>query len=195
VGYLREIVTVSCARNLLGPTAMRRILGIASYLCLLAACDVGSVPAGDDTGGTPDSRPPPGTPDATPVQQGVCKNTVVAVGNGHHNPGLDCMQAGCHAAGGDGPTFSLGGTVYTDALGAAPQVGATITIKDALGIELNLATQQNGNFYSAAQLTPPLTTYASECPGILHMTATATGNCNTGGCHDGVAATGRVYLP
>src|SRR6185503_14042363 len=84
VGYLREIVTVSCARNLLGPTAMRRILGIASYLCLLAACDVGSVPAGDDTGGTPDSRPPPGTPDATPVQQGVCKNTVVAVGNGHH---------------------------------------------------------------------------------------------------------------
>jgi hypothetical protein len=173
---------------------MRWILGIASCLGFLVACDVGSVPAGDDTG-PPDSRPPPGTPDAVTTQQGVCKNTVVGVGNGNHNAGQDCMQAGCHAAGGEGPTFSVGGTVYTDALGAAPQVGATITIRDSIGIEVNLPTQQNGNFYSAAQLTPPLTTYVSECPGIIHMVSSATAACNSGGCHDGVAATGRIYLP
>jgi hypothetical protein len=172
-----------------------RILGLALGLCALAACDVGSVDPGDDVGGNPDSRPPPGSPDATITQQGVCKNTVVGVGNGNHNPGQDCISAGCHALGGEGPTFSVAGTVYTDALGTAPQVGATITVRDSLGIEINLATQTNGNFYSAAQLTPPLTTYVSECPGIIHMVATTTGTCNTGGCHDGVAATGRIYLP
>ena len=174
---------------------MLRLLGIASCLCFATACDVGSVGAADDTGDTPDSRPPPGTPDATVTQQGVCKDTVVGVGNGEHNAGQDCISAGCHAPGGEGPTYTIAGTVYTDALGTAPQSGATVTVRDALGVTVDLPTQSNGNFYSAAQLTPPLTTYASECPGIIHMVATATGSCNTGGCHDGVAATGRVYLP
>jgi hypothetical protein len=175
---------------------MLRRLGIATCLCFAIGCDVGSVPggAGDDSG-SPDSRPAVGSPDATTTQQGVCKNTVVAVGNGNHNPGQDCISAGCHAAGGEGPTFTVAGTVYTDALGTAPQIGATITLRDSLGITLDLATQQNGNFYSTAQLTPPLTVYASECPSIMHMPTTTTGTCNTGGCHDGVAATGRIYLP
>jgi hypothetical protein len=179
---LRTLGAVSCAGLLFGSLAI--------------GCDVGSLPdPGDDNGATPDSRPPPGSPDASTIPTAVCKNTVVGVGNGNHNPGLACLQAGCHAAGGEGPTFTLAGTAYTDALGTAPQVGATITVRDAVGLTVDLPTQQNGNFYSAAVLQMPVSVYASECPGIMQMTATAAGDCNTGGCHDGVAATGRVYLP
>jgi hypothetical protein len=178
---------------------MLRMLGTLTatglFAGLIAGCDVGTFGAGDDTTGTPDSRPPPGSPDASTVPVAVCKPTVIAVGNGNHNEGQDCISAGCHAAGGDGPTWSVAGTLYTTAAGGIPQVGATISIRDATGLALDLPTQQNGNFYTPATLTLPVTVYASECPGLNPMVATTTGSCNTAGCHDGVAATGRIYLP
>ena len=34
---------------------------------------------------------------------------------GTSNAGLACRAAGCHLAGGGGPTFTFSGTVYTDA--------------------------------------------------------------------------------
>jgi len=115
---------------------MLRTLGTLLVLSVFAGgCDLGSVPGnnGDDGTGGPDARIGGGGPDAS-VDTPVCKPTVNGVGSGNHNPGQQCMQAGaCHAIGGGGPTWTVAGTLYTDALGTAPNIGATITIKDANG--------------------------------------------------------------
>lgn len=177
---------------------MLRTLGTLLVLSTFAVgCDVGQVPgtAGDDGTGGPDARIGGGGPDAS-LDTPVCKPTVNGVGSGNHNPGQQCMQAGaCHAIGGGGPQWTVAGTLYTDALGAAPNIGATITIKDANGLEVNVASQQNGNFYTPATLVPPFKVYASECPGIMSMTATAAGDCNSAGCHALGSTQGAVYLP
>lgn len=180
---------------------MLRTLGTLTVACIFAgslvACDLGEVPReGDDTQGTPDAGPILGGPDADPLLP-ACKNTVLTVGDGHHNPGQDCMQGACHAPGGGGPTYALGGTLYTNRAGGTAQVGATITLIDAAQNVYNLPTQQNGNFYMLATgtVTPPFTVYASECPGLQQMTATATGACNSAGCHALGSVQGAVYLP
>lgn len=162
----------------------------ALLLVLVAACDVGRVPGlGDDQG--PDAGL--GGPDA--ADQLACRNAVATVGTGEHNAGQACLQAGCHAAGGEGPHFYVGGTLYTSAAGVAPNPGSVVTIKDGAGLIVDMTVMQNGNFYTTTPVIEPVQTFASKCPGKLSMASTAAGNCNTGGCHDGVAATGRVYLP
>jgi hypothetical protein len=174
---------------------MMRTPGTVLILGLLTACfDVGSV---GGPGGGPDGGPrvdSGGGPDGTSLAA-TCKDEVLGVGNGEHNEGQSCMQAGCHAAGGEGPRYYAAGTLYLTAAGGAPNVGATITVRDANNLTLQLTSMQNGNFYTEQPLIEPVTVYASKCPAIMPMIATAAGNCNTGGCHDGVAATGRVYLP
>src|SRR5262245_44353784 len=96
---------------------------------LAAGCDLGEVPG--PGGGGPDA--PGGSVPDSATSQIACRNEVLGVGDGHHNPGQDCMQAACHAIGGDAnaPDWVLSGTLYTDAAGTAPNVGATITIQDS----------------------------------------------------------------
>src|ERR1700733_5753682 len=124
----------------------------------------------------------------------TCKDQVTS-GNdqGHHNPGMDCMDS-CHDHG-----FTIAGTLYTDSGGATIVSGATISVLDAFGNEFDVVSQTNGNFYSAFAMTYPLTIYASECPTIQMMTATlarsAQGGCNQTGCHASGSTQGPGPLP
>src|SRR5437016_1246906 len=106
-------------------------------LLAVAACDVGQV-----------TVPSTGTP------------------NGNPDPGLDCQSAGCHVAGGTGPTWTVSGTLYNAATGGAALAGATITIVDANGATHDLVTSLNGNFWTADAIPLPAKTFASKCPAI-----------------------------
>ena len=161
-------------------------------LVLASACSVGSTTGGSPPDDNPDAAMVSGdgstiTSDAPAF---ACRNKVTLVGDGHHNPGMNC-QNGCHNHG-----FTLSGTVYTTANGAAAVSGATITIKDAAGFTYEAVSQQNGNFFTSSGMTFPVTVVASMCPDTKPMVAkiAAAGGCNTAGCHVAAAA-GRVHLP
>jgi hypothetical protein len=168
---------------------------LASLLCLLpvmaSGCFLGADPlpanVHDDAG--PDSPPPP--PDAPPPP--MCKNAQNTVDTGHHNAGLNCMSSSCHgnAGGLDAPPFTLGGTLYADALATKPVKYAIVSIVDADGAKLDLVTALNGNFYTSQALKYPIRVYASSCPTIQTMTSSVQyGACNQ--CH---AAAGGTTTP
>lgn len=90
--------------------------------------------------------------------------------------------------------FSLAGTLYTNAAGAAPLSAGTIVVTDANGVTLKLATAINGNFYTSALVALPVTVKASKCPDERAMgNQPDTGDCN--GCHTANAGQGRIHLP
>jgi len=114
---------------------------------------------------------------------GDCVPQSVASESGHHNPGTACLQ--CHGAG-QGPDFTLGGTVYDGLNSDVPMAGVTVTLLDADGVELILTTSENGNFWTNQQLAYPVTTTTSNCPNTHPMLSTvqsAGADCNSGGCH------------
>ncbi len=170
---------------------------------LVAACDVGEVTIPAPAPGGPDATPAaPGAPDAAPASAGpdaapstlVCKNAVNTADTGHHNPGLDCMSAGCHGPGGQGPLWTVAGTLYGAAAGGAPIAGATITVVGANGVSTDLVSAQNGNFYTGVTIALPAKVYASKCPAVTPMiSAVSIGSCNS--CHVAGSATGAVHLP
>ncbi len=128
-----------------------------------------------------------------PVPDPACDELVATAETGEHNPGQPCLD--CHRAGGEGPTFSVGGTLFRDAAGSAAVAGVTLHIVDATGKELSLVSARNGNFWSSQPVTYPLSAAASGCPSRSTMAAPIQqggGNCNSGGCHDGDF---RVFLP
>lgn len=163
---------------------------------LVTACDVGSVaPPGD---GENDIDAPPAATDA-PTGNGdgpaaACEPTATNLPNGEHNAGQPCLT--CHGPGGEGPRFTIGGTLFTTAQGGAPIAGATIVVVDAASVTTRLITASNGNFYTNATLALPLRVSASRCPDTQPMNgaiATAQdGDCN--GCHQPATA-GRIHLP
>src|SRR5262249_20699430 len=92
-------------------------------LLALAAREVGqvTVPATGNNPGVPDAGNGSGTGNGTGSGNGTgtgsgsgngtgsataCRDAVNTTADGHHNPGLDCQSAGCHAAGGTGPTWT-----------------------------------------------------------------------------------------
>ncbi len=123
----------------------------------------------------------------------TCDDAVTVTDNGHHNPGQPCMQ--CHKAGGTGPQFTLGGTLY-DGLNSTTAIdGATLRIVNASGTEVALHSALNGNFYTTQALAFPLTVSGSKCPDIKPMytpVSEASADCNAAGCHD---STFRIHLP
>jgi hypothetical protein len=135
----------------------------------------------------PDAAPPP--PDAPPPLP-ACDEPVNVQQSGHHFPGQDCTGL-CHD-GMAGPDWTVAGTLYTKAIGGVPIAGATITVKDANGKIVKMVSAQNGNFWTAAILEFPVTTWASECPDLIMMEAKTGGGCNANNCHDNNF---RVYLP
>ena len=167
-------------------------------LCLgLVACNgtiegigTGEV-TGDDPGPDAGAAVDNATSDATPAA--ACDNAVTTTNDGKHKPGEPCLQ--CHTAGGEGPAFTMGGTLYTGAASTTPIAGATIHAVDGNGVDVKLVTALNGNFWTNKTIVFPVTVRASRCPDTKAMiapVATAGGNCNMGGCH-GTGA--RVYLP
>ena len=182
-------------------------LALATTLFLVAspACGVGDArtgTGGEETGGGggggggPDGGAGPGTDGGgTPADD--CDEPVTAgLPSGNHNPGLSCIEAGCHAAGGGGPTWTIAGTIYDAPTGGQALPGATIRIIDAAGKEIELVSAQNGNFYTLEPVTYPLQgPVASSCPDTRQMpdpVQQGGGGCNQAGCHD---ANRRVSLP
>jgi hypothetical protein len=113
----------------------------------------------------------------------VCEQEVAVNGTGHHNEGMPCLDSGCHRNGG-GPTFTVGGTMYATTDGTTPMPGATVVVIDGDGKRLELATAQNGNFWTSEPVVMPLLVKASQCPWDNPMVSLSqVGNCNQGGCH------------
>ncbi len=176
---------------------------------ILTGCMVGTPapgpgpgPSGPDagTGGTTNgNNTGSGSNNVTPPDAAMvdapgngCINAVTAnIGDGHHNPGTDCMN-GCHNHG-----FTVAGTLYSAINSATPVVGATIRVKDANNQITDIVTQQNGNFYISTAVTAPLTVLATSCPNIQTMSATVSTSggivgCNQTNCH---VSGNRIHLP
>jgi hypothetical protein len=114
-------------------------------------------------------------PDAT-----ACINGVASPGDGHHNPGQDCL--GCHQNLVATKKWTVAGTLFASLSSSTPLRGATLEVIDANGAVLRLPTYDNGNFYTATPVAFPVTVRASNCPAGVSMVGAATqGSCNT--CH------------
>lgn len=126
-------------------------------------------------------------PDAGPLAQiepPPCDPPAAATGDGHHRPGEDCLM--CHYQGGEGPPFTFAGTLFRDSGGAAPLPSATLHLIDALGTDVVVTTQANGNFWSTDLVTFPVVAFASLCPDVKAMVTPlggTDGSCNRAGCH------------
>lgn len=117
-----------------------------------------------------------------------CKPPNIIHGDGHHNPGMDCL-GGCHDHG-----FSVAGTVML-ADGVSPAVNATVTVIDATGNPQDLIVGDNGNFFSYFPVLYPITIRASMCPSTQFMVSQpTTGGCNATGCHEPGGVQGPAHL-
>jgi hypothetical protein len=126
-------------------------------------------------------------PDAPPTTM-ACKSANALHGDGHHNPGMDCMGS-CHAHG-----FSVAGTLYL-ADGTTPASDATVTIVDANHGTQDVIVSTDGNFFSYFPVAYPITVTSSLCPSIQTMVTQATaGGCNASGCHEPGGIQGTAHL-
>jgi hypothetical protein len=115
----------------------------------------------------------------TPDAAIPCKQASALHGDGHHNPGQDCMGF-CHFHG-----FAFAGTLM-QADGHTPAVGATVTVIDADNATQDIVVGTNGNFYTYIPVAFPVRVTASLCPSVEVMSATAMkGGCNAADCHGG----------
>lgn len=194
--------------------ATRRQLAIGLALLSIFAvsgCDNAVNPALE---GTPDAAPTPPPADAAPTTDaaptgdgggggggggsfdGPCEDQVTTpLHEGHHPPRFDfingsrgCKGGPCHN-GTNGPNYSVGGAVYSQAeSGGVGVAGAHVYIVDSVGREFHTVTAKNGFFWLDDQgvLNPPLKAAVSLCPDKQTMPMDApNGNCNGGGadCH------------
>jgi hypothetical protein len=173
---------------------------IAVILALGAfACDVGAIPG----------HGPDGSMGSGDGSSGVvCENISATPPAGHHNAGMGCMTAAqCHntalGLGLNAPAYSYGGTLYHDAGGTTPFVGATIFVKLG-GTERKVVTADNGNFWftpgtggiESPTNTATANTKASGCPDTTSMQGSLVqggGNCNN--CHKNGGTTSPIHLP
>ena len=159
--------------------------GFAIALGICAGCD-----------GILQEKPSQSNIDASPlnmVQPPPCDQPQTAMGDGHHNPGDDCLM--CHHQGGMAPPYTFAGTLFGSSGGAQPIAGATIHLIDAMGTDVVVVSAANGNFWSTDLVVPPVLAFASSCPTVVPMIApinTTDGSCNTSGCH---TSGFRVHLP
>ena len=114
------------------------------------------------------------------------------------HPGRECI--GCHTSGGEGPHFTLAGTVYAnleepdDCLGVP---GVVVTITDAVDHTVTLTSNQAGNFYTSQTLTMPIRAQlAFDGREAMMQASQSTGACAS--CHTATgsaAAPGRIVAP
>ena len=113
-------------------------------------------------------------------------------------PGEACVE--CHRNEGEGPIFSIAGTVYETVserdlcLGLE---GTKVVITDANGVEKTLTSNSSGNFAFEGSIATPYTAKLVDSSGkeMPMVTPQTNGDCNT--CHspggtDGAA--GRIYV-
>lgn len=121
--------------------------------------------------------------------------------NDRMRPGEACVS--CHSRQGEGPRYSIAGTLYPtghepdDCNGVTTDSGAVVVITDANGMEFQLSVNSAGNFSSGQNIATPYTAKVVTASGERQMfTPQTNGDCNT--CHtaDGVmGAPGRIVLP
>ena len=128
-----------------------------------------------DSAGQMIDAPVTGGGDAAPM----CKPANSIHSDGHHNPGLDCMNS-CHFHG-----FAVAGTLM-QADGHTPAVGATVTIVDNNNASQDMVVGTNGNFYTFFPVAFPIRVTSSLCPTVQVMTDhPSKGGCNASDCHGG----------
>lgn len=122
-------------------------------------------------------------------------------GSASMNPGMACNA--CHKSGGEGPNFSVAGTVYPSGHepdkcnSGAGAAGARVVIVGADGQTLTLTPNSVGNFSSRTAIKLPYqakVTYQGR--ERLMLTAQTSGDCNS--CHGqnaSMLAPGRVTVP
>jgi hypothetical protein len=136
------------------------------------------------------------------VDSSVCLSGTRWIGGNeespHMNPGQDCI--GCHASSGEGPSFSVAGSVYGragEANNCFGAKGATVQITDSAGKVITLTSNDAGNFYTSEGFTPPYTAKVIfEGQERAMIAAQMSGACNS--CHSAAGANnapGRVLLP
>jgi hypothetical protein len=158
----------------------------ASDLALASARDLGAAPS--DLAATAAST------DLAIACDKLQSTATLSSPSGHHNAGAECQ--GCHAPGNGAPTFYLGGTLYSTAMGGTAVAGGTIEVSDASGKSVKIVSANNGNFWTTTPLTFPIQVAASLCPARVPMVAAvatqtgANGACNN--CHN---STMRVHVP
>jgi hypothetical protein len=152
-----------------------------------------------------------GAPDAAPAANAFTGAAAYAAQNGpntikgdHPNGGdpakADCMTGACHGAGGQGPRFLAGGSVFKDVAGTMPAPQVEVRFLDGDGTTLSAYTDANGNFFvrangAAANLAFPMKTGARDGTTTRPMSSSiANGACNSAACHGG-AATGVIHVP
>ena len=166
--------------------------------------------------------PPPPATTATPAELATLSAWVMSgypVGNGcgpicssgrtwnggdegspDMNPGMACNL--CHSSG-EGPSFSISGTLYPTihepalCYGADASTGARVEVTGADGRTLTLSPNAAGNFFSEMAVVTPYTAKVVTSTGERAMAAAQTsGDCNT--CHTMAGANsapGRIMLP
>jgi hypothetical protein len=117
------------------------------------------------------------------------------------NPGRACID--CHSMGGDGPAYSVAGTVYPsahepDLCNGADGAGVVVvTIVGADGLTQMLTPNAAGNFGSRAAVAFPYRAKISYMGRERAMAAMqTTGDCNSCHTQNGAnGAPGRILLP
>ncbi|HEX2685249.1 MAG TPA: hypothetical protein VHN14_01460 [Kofleriaceae bacterium] len=145
-----------------------------------------------DAGTTPgvDAAPPTGNGCVNRVAAADTAYVHSAAAGGGTNAGRACMDAACHAQGGQGPQFQFAGTVYKPG-GTIPSIGATIRVKTAAGVAApDYLTDTAGNFHIPAGTLmaafPGAKVLATACPTVAPMSTALNqgdGNCAKAGCH------------
>jgi hypothetical protein len=138
------------------------------------------------------------------AEPAVCstKSTWISgdLGSPRMHPGDACIQ--CHTENGEGPKFTLAGTVMGDSkddTNCDGVDGVTIEITGADGKVITLTTNAAGNFFqeSQAALSTPYTVKVLQNGKTRVMEASQTvGDCNT--CHTAAGANGapgRILAP
>jgi len=164
-----------------GARMKRALIAVIAMSCT-RQMDTGTdaPPGGHPDGHTGDGpammidAPVTGTDAAAP-----CKPPSTLYGDGHHNPGQDCMN-NCHFHG-----FAFAGTLM-QADGHTPATGATVTVVDANNNSQDIVVGTNGNFYTFFPVAFPIRVQASLCPSVQAMVSHPTkGGCNASDCHGG----------
>jgi hypothetical protein len=115
------------------------------------------------------------------------------MGPSTHNPGMSCIQTGCHSgatSSAGAPGFLLGGTVYADYQGQTPAVGIEVRVADTQGHAVSVYSGPAGTFYlatgSAAGVTFPAVVGARDATSTRDMITVLTsglGSCDQTACH------------
>lgn len=150
------------------------IVGVALGALCLGGCSSGGSSSNDSAGNG-----------SSQSQQS--SSSVAAVTS--HNAGQDCMSSGCHSSGGQGPQFTVAGTVFRSG-SSSGQAGATIRlyVPNTNTLLLELTTDSSGNFYSQEAVHglndgsgPPYDGVDPELDGRAMPGVVTSGSCN--GCH------------